>query len=193
MTTPLSPTSPTSPEPSIPVTISGTTVPVPASIASDDAQLRAALAPHFAEAATAEITRVKDEAGTTTTVSLVKRAGPKGLALLAGPGAPDAPDAPRALPGMGRPHPADVAQCAQIVQAIAWAAEEVPLPLLLAWQLRTLEDHGTLTFADIEGMQEEIETAYELGAQLAGLAHEQAQRIEAALALPVLGGIPLGF
>ena len=179
MTNPTIPTSQTSPEQSIAVTISGTTVPVPASIASDDAQLRAALAPHFAEAATAEITRVKDEAGNTTAVTLIKRAGPKGHDLSA--------------TGMGTPHPAELAQCAQIVRAIVQAAEGIPPPLLLAWQLRTLEDQGALSFAVIEDMQDDIAAAYEFGAQLAGLAHEQVQRVKAAPALPVLGDVPLGL
>lgn len=60
------------------ISIEGQSIPVPAEIGSDDAKVRAALAPYFPDAANALITRKED--GDRVTVNVVKKAGSKGAA-----------------------------------------------------------------------------------------------------------------
>jgi len=58
------------------ITIEGQSIPVPEEIGSDDAKVRAALAPYFPDAANALITRSEKE--DKVTVNVVKKAGSKG-------------------------------------------------------------------------------------------------------------------
>ena len=68
------------------VTIEGQKIPLPDEIGSDDAKVRQALAPYFPDAANALITRTEKDGE--TTISVIKKAGTKGVpstkGLLAG-------------------------------------------------------------------------------------------------------------
>ena len=68
------------------VTIEGQKIPLPDEIGSDDVKVRQALAPYFPDAANALITRTEKDGE--TTISVIKKAGTKGVpstkGLLAG-------------------------------------------------------------------------------------------------------------
>jgi hypothetical protein len=60
------------------ILIEGQTIPVPPEIGTDDAKVKASLAPFFPDAANAQITRA--EKGEVVTITVTKKAGSKGAA-----------------------------------------------------------------------------------------------------------------
>ena len=160
------------------IKLEGQEIQLPDAIAQNDEQLKQALTPFYPEMANADIRRETNSKTGQLTVSLVKRAGPKGAGWnvtlpttsqeeLIGKEKPPVVTTvvPTERSGVVTEPLASLPHFNPVVQALIEAADELNPALALAWQLRQREigGGGAIELSELLTLQPKIEQAFSEG------------------------------